>query len=157
MLRCCPKLDKEGKCAAPCWLSFANFPTWLPVFSMWKVTVLLQHIVLVWIVISSPFIFASFGWFPSRNVYILPSFSDPPSPPSRPDCAIEDLEDEDIYCSWTKSIEPMIPTVYTLHWKDYDGCVFSYLHHHCVMYGHCGHIVSIWQYFFCVCVYIKEC
>uniref|UniRef100_A0A8C2F7W7 Interleukin 12 receptor, beta 2a, like n=1 Tax=Cyprinus carpio TaxID=7962 RepID=A0A8C2F7W7_CYPCA len=47
----------------------------------------------------------------------------PPSPPSRPDCAIEDLEDEDIYCSWTKSNEPMIPTVYTLYWKDYDGNV----------------------------------
>uniref|UniRef100_A0A673MAR7 Interleukin-6 receptor subunit beta-like n=1 Tax=Sinocyclocheilus rhinocerous TaxID=307959 RepID=A0A673MAR7_9TELE len=49
----------------------------------------------------------------------------PPSPPSRPDCAIEDLEVEDIYCSWTKSNEPMIPTVYTLHWKDYDGNVKS--------------------------------
>uniref|UniRef100_A0A673MZ39 Interleukin-12 receptor subunit beta-2-like n=1 Tax=Sinocyclocheilus rhinocerous TaxID=307959 RepID=A0A673MZ39_9TELE len=49
----------------------------------------------------------------------------PPSPPSHPDCAIEDLEDEDIYCSWTKSNEPMIPTVYTLHWKDYDGNVKS--------------------------------
>lgn len=49
----------------------------------------------------------------------------PPSPPSRPDCAIEDLEDEDIYCSWTKSNQSMIPTVYTLHWTDYDGNVKS--------------------------------
>uniref|UniRef100_A0A671QVS1 Interleukin-12 receptor subunit beta-2-like n=1 Tax=Sinocyclocheilus anshuiensis TaxID=1608454 RepID=A0A671QVS1_9TELE len=49
----------------------------------------------------------------------------PPFPPSRPDCAIEDLEDEDIYCSWTKSNESMIPTVYTLHWKNYDGNVKS--------------------------------
>lgn len=49
----------------------------------------------------------------------------PPSPPSRPDCAIEDLDDEDIYCSWTKSNESMIPTVYSLHWKDYDGNVQS--------------------------------
>ncbi|XP_043091748.1 LOW QUALITY PROTEIN: interleukin 12 receptor, beta 2a, like [Puntigrus tetrazona] len=49
----------------------------------------------------------------------------PPSPPSPPDCAIEDLEDEDIYCSWSKSNEPTIPTVYTLHWKDYDGKVKS--------------------------------
>ncbi|XP_016098473.1 interleukin-12 receptor subunit beta-2-like isoform X2 [Sinocyclocheilus grahami] len=49
----------------------------------------------------------------------------PPFPPSRPDCAIEDLEDEDIYCFWTKSNESMIPTVYTLHWKNYDGNVKS--------------------------------
>ncbi|KAK7168220.1 hypothetical protein R3I94_002309 [Phoxinus phoxinus] len=48
----------------------------------------------------------------------------PPSSPSRPDCAIEDLY-EDIYCSWTKSNEPMIPTVYTLHWKDCDGIINS--------------------------------
>ncbi|XP_059413613.1 interleukin 12 receptor, beta 2a, like [Carassius carassius] len=45
----------------------------------------------------------------------------PPSPPSRPVCAVEDLEVEDIYCSWTTSNEPMIPTVYILHWKDHDG------------------------------------
>jgi len=50
----------------------------------------------------------------------FPSFTDPPSSPSRPDCAIEDL-DEFIHCSWTKSNEPMIPTIYTLHWKDCDG------------------------------------
>ncbi|XP_052392534.1 interleukin-6 receptor subunit beta [Carassius gibelio] len=49
----------------------------------------------------------------------------PPSPPSRPVCAVEDLEVEDISCSWTKSNEPMIPTVYTLHWKDYDGKIKS--------------------------------
>lgn len=49
----------------------------------------------------------------------------PPSPPSRPNCVIEDLEKEDIYCSWTKSNEPMITTVYTLHWQDYEGKVNS--------------------------------
>ncbi|XP_052408173.1 interleukin-12 receptor subunit beta-2 [Carassius gibelio] len=49
----------------------------------------------------------------------------PPSPPSRPDCAIEDVEEGDIYCSWTKSNEPLIPTVYTLHWEDYEGIVKS--------------------------------
>ncbi|XP_073689667.1 interleukin 12 receptor, beta 2a, like [Garra rufa] len=49
----------------------------------------------------------------------------PPSAPSRPDCAIEDLDIEHIYCSWSKYNEPMIPTVYTLHWKDYDGNVKS--------------------------------
>lgn len=44
----------------------------------------------------------------------------PPSSPSRPEC--ERLEGlEDIHCSWTKSNEPMIPTNYTLHWKDWDG------------------------------------
>lgn len=48
----------------------------------------------------------------------FPSLTDPPSPPSRPICTIEDL-DEDIHCSWTKSNEPMIPTIYTLHWQDY--------------------------------------
>ncbi|XP_056127990.1 interleukin 12 receptor, beta 2a, like [Rhinichthys klamathensis goyatoka] len=48
----------------------------------------------------------------------------PPSSPSRPDCAIEDLN-EDIHCSWTKSNEPMIPTIYTLHWKDCDGNIKS--------------------------------
>ncbi|XP_077068010.1 interleukin 12 receptor, beta 2a, like [Siphateles boraxobius] len=47
----------------------------------------------------------------------------PPSSPSRPDCAIE--LDEDIHCSWTKSNEPMIPTIYTLHWKDCDGNINS--------------------------------
>ncbi|KAG1967190.1 interleukin-12 receptor subunit beta-2 [Pimephales promelas] len=54
----------------------------------------------------------------------FPSFTDPPSSPSRPDCAIEDL-DEVIHCSWTKSNEPMIPTIYTLHWKDCDGKINS--------------------------------
>ncbi|XP_050961875.1 interleukin 12 receptor, beta 2a, like [Labeo rohita] len=49
----------------------------------------------------------------------------PPSAPSRPDCAIEDMDKEHIYCSWTKFNETMIPTVYTLHWKDYDGNVQS--------------------------------
>ncbi|KAL1277706.1 hypothetical protein QQF64_024379 [Cirrhinus molitorella] len=49
----------------------------------------------------------------------------PPSAPSRPDCAIEEPDIEHIYCSWTKSSEPMIPTVYTLHWKDYDGNIKS--------------------------------
>ncbi|CAM4401566.1 unnamed protein product [Leuciscus chuanchicus] len=48
----------------------------------------------------------------------------PPSSPSRPDCVIEDF-DEDIHCSWTKSNEPMIPTIYTLHWKDCDGNINS--------------------------------
>ncbi|XP_056309273.1 interleukin 12 receptor, beta 2a, like [Danio aesculapii] len=49
----------------------------------------------------------------------------PPSPPSRPNCVIEDLVEEDIYCSWTISDEPMITTVYTLHWQDYEGNVNS--------------------------------
>nr|AKM20924.1 interleukin-12 receptor subunit beta-2-like X1 [Ctenopharyngodon idella] len=50
----------------------------------------------------------------------------PPSPPSRPICTIEDLYDaQDIHCSWTKSNEPMIPTIYTLHWQDCFGDVYS--------------------------------
>ncbi|NP_001352715.1 interleukin 12 receptor, beta 2a, like precursor [Danio rerio] len=49
----------------------------------------------------------------------------PPSPPSHPNCVIEDLVKEDIYCSWTISDEPMITTVYTLHWQDYEGNVNS--------------------------------
>ncbi|KAK9978313.1 hypothetical protein ABG768_020069 [Culter alburnus] len=50
----------------------------------------------------------------------------PPSPPSPPICTIGDLEVfEDILCSWTKSNEPMIPTIYTLHWQNFYGEVYS--------------------------------
>ncbi|XP_051569673.1 interleukin-12 receptor subunit beta-2-like isoform X1 [Myxocyprinus asiaticus] len=49
----------------------------------------------------------------------------PPFPPSRPDCSIEDLEEGDIHCSWERSNEPMIPTIYILHWQDCDENVNS--------------------------------
>ncbi|TRY91423.1 hypothetical protein DNTS_018793 [Danionella cerebrum] len=49
----------------------------------------------------------------------------PPSPPSRPNCVIEAIEDESIRCSWTNSNEPVIQTTYTLHWRDYKGKITS--------------------------------
>ncbi|XP_067237598.1 interleukin 12 receptor, beta 2a, like isoform X2 [Chanodichthys erythropterus] len=69
-----------------------------------------------------------------RNVklhFLIPLYmwicsQDPPSPPSPPICTIGDLEDfEDILCSWTKSNELMIPTIYTLHWQNVYGDVYS--------------------------------
>ncbi|XP_051572112.1 interleukin-12 receptor subunit beta-2-like [Myxocyprinus asiaticus] len=49
----------------------------------------------------------------------------PPFAPSRPECSIEEFEEGDIHCSWSRSNEPMITTVYTLHWQDCDGNVNS--------------------------------
>lgn len=49
------------------------------------------------------------------NVTVLEG--NPPNPPSRPECSIEDLE-EDIHCSWCRSNEQKIPTTYTLYWQD---------------------------------------
>ncbi|XP_051995422.1 interleukin-12 receptor subunit beta-2-like isoform X2 [Xyrauchen texanus] len=49
----------------------------------------------------------------------------PPSAPSSLKCSIEESEEGDIHCSWSRSNETMITTVYTLHWQDCDGYVDS--------------------------------
>lgn len=68
------------------------------------------------------------------NVTVLGG--NPPSPPSGLDCAIEHMDiDMDIHCSWSTAYKPVIPTIYTLHWKDYEGKIRSRVseNEHCVI------------------------